>query len=74
MPDLTLNEYRGLSEHELRRVLKEEALKMFGADAVMQKKVVVPLSDNSRKGTGSDRRKGKPPRVTLGKRKSVVAL
>jgi hypothetical protein len=59
MPDLTLNEYRGLSEHELRRVLKEEALKMFGADALMQKKVVVPLSDNSRKGTGSDRRKGK---------------
>jgi len=30
MPDLTLDEYRGLSRDELSQVLREEVLKMYG--------------------------------------------
>ena len=59
MPDLTLNEYRGLSKDELKRELKEEALKIYGANALVRKKVVFPPSDNPYRRTGFDRRKGK---------------
>ena len=33
MTDLTLNEYRDVPEDELRKILKEEARKMFGSDS-----------------------------------------
>ena len=33
MTDLTLNEYKGLSEKELARILKEEAREICGVDS-----------------------------------------
>lgn len=32
MTDLTLDQYKGMSEEELEKILKEEARKMFGSD------------------------------------------
>ena len=34
MPDLTLNEYKGISEKKLARILKEEARKICGVDSL----------------------------------------
>jgi hypothetical protein len=56
MPDLTLNEYRSFSEDELKRVLKEEALKIYGADALVKKNVLFSLSDSGGRRSRTDRR------------------
>jgi hypothetical protein len=56
MPDLTLNEYRGLSEDELKRVLKAEALKIYGANAFVKKNVLFSLSDSGGRRSRIDRR------------------
>jgi len=32
MPDLTLDEYRNIPEEKLRKILKEEAQRLFGSD------------------------------------------
>lgn len=56
MPDLTLNDYRGFSEDELTRVLKAEAMKIYGADALVKKKVVFSLADSGGRRSRTDRR------------------
>jgi len=81
MPDLTLNEYRDFSEEKLKQVLKAEALKMFGADALREKKAVFSHSDSPHRRSGVDRRQfsyhshiperrcGQDRRSPLGRRK-----
>ena len=57
MTDLTLHEYRDLSEGELKRMLKEEVLKMYGPDTFVQKKVVFSLADSGGRRSGVERRR-----------------
>jgi hypothetical protein len=56
MPDLTLNEYRNFSEDELKRVLKAEALKIYGPDALVKTKVGFSFSDSGDRRSRTDRR------------------
>ncbi len=56
MADLTLHEYRGFSEEELRRILQAEALKIYGADALVKKNVWFSLFDSGGRRSGTDRR------------------
>ncbi len=56
MPDLTLHEYRDFSKEKLKQVLKAEALKMFAADALREKKVVFSLSTCPDRRSGVERR------------------
>lgn len=56
MTDLTLNEYRGFSEGELKRALKAEALKIYDADTLVKKKSLFFLSDTGGRRSGTDRR------------------
>ena len=52
MTDLTLHEYRDLSEGALKRMLKIEALKIFSADTP----AALRLADNGGRRSGTDRR------------------
>jgi len=56
MTDLTLDEYRDLSEAELKRMLKAEALEICGADTPVKNKVVFSLADTGGRRSGTDRR------------------
>jgi hypothetical protein len=56
MTDLTLHEYKDFSEEELKRILRVEALKIFGADTLVKKEVVISLSDSGDRRSGTDRR------------------
>ena len=47
MPDLTLNEYTGYSEIELRRILRAEAIKINGAVIPLKNKVIWSVADYS---------------------------
>jgi len=42
MPDLTLDEYRGIPSEEIRRILREEALKICGEHQSKPSLVKVP--------------------------------
>ena len=42
MTDLTLNEYRNVSEGELKSILKEEAWKIYGCDSLKKGKGAIP--------------------------------
>ncbi|MGD9075934.1 MAG: hypothetical protein PVJ69_12045 [Desulfobacteraceae bacterium] len=56
MTDLTLHEYKGFSEEELRRILQAEALKICGPEKLVKKNVLFSLSDSGGRRSGTDRR------------------
>jgi len=43
--DLTLNEYRNVSEGELKPILKEEAWKIYGYDSLKKDEGEIPSSE-----------------------------
>ena len=45
MTDLTLNEYRNVSEGELKPILKEEAWKIYGGDSLKKDEGEIPSSE-----------------------------
>lgn len=45
MTDLTLNEYRNVSEGELKPMLKEEAWKIYGCDSLKKDEGEIPSSE-----------------------------
>jgi hypothetical protein len=56
MTDLTLHDYKGFSEEELRRILQAEALKIYGAEGLGKKNVLFSHSDSGGRRSGTDRR------------------